>query len=151
MKKYRASDSLAFTGALIFGICGFVFVLVSISEGTFYKALWVHAIYFSLVVLYYFGAKFGTYITVTSEKIRGTVFFLPGKITYIEKIVSLEEEANFGGQINQIFMNVRLANEREVRRGLTSKEMLSKEDLSDFISEIKRLNPSIIIPKSLLK
>jgi hypothetical protein len=95
--------------------------------------------------------KYGTYITITNAKLQGTVFFVPFKKTDIKDVYELKEEANFGGLINQVLMLVLLPNGKTMKRGLTSKEMLSKEDFNDLIIEIQKINPSVIIPPSLLK
>lgn len=151
MKKiYRANESLAFTGLLIFGICGLAFMLISISEGTFYKALWVHFIYFSLLTLYYVGAKWGTYISICGEKIYGSAFFLRSSETNLKAVTAIEDTPMFGGQLTQIQMQI-VKNGKYKRRGLTTVESLTKEDFKDLISEIKKINPDIIIPESLLK
>ncbi|MCU0678636.1 MAG: hypothetical protein MUF19_03600 [Candidatus Pacebacteria bacterium] len=149
MKVYRADSSLAFTGALIFGICGIVFILVSISEGTFYNALWVHGIYFSLVVMYYIGAKYGVFVIVSPTKIKGYAFFIPGVSTEPKNIIALEEVATFGGQVTHIQMIV--SEKKLKKRGLISKETISAKGLNDLISELQKINPKIIVPPSLLK
>jgi hypothetical protein len=149
-KKFYATPDLGFTAVMIFGVCGLGYLLLSWSAGTL-GGLWsFFVLYFLSLSVFWVAANKGTFVTIDDKEICGRVLYLFGGKTSISSIVSLKKVGSFGGAITQIYMMCRREDGSIEERGLTSKEMLKKEDLKELIEIIRIANPSISIPSDLL-
>lgn len=154
VKRFYAAPELANT-VWIFFICGIGYIFVAWDAGTLgdFKVQLILLTFFVLTGLFWVGAKCGTYIEVDIEKkiVGGKVHFIPGKEIFLSDVVELEISGSFAGAITQIYMICKHKNGKLVERGLTSKQMLTKQDLKELILTIHQINPNIKIPEELLK
>lgn len=149
-KRFYAASELGYVTVFIFGLCGIGYLLLSWSAETL-GGLWGYFIfYYILLSIFWIAVTKGTHITVDDREIKGTVLYIFGGKTKISSIISLKKTASFAGLITQIYMMCQSEKGSISERGLTSVEMLKKEDLKELIETIRTINPNIDIPSDLL-
>ncbi|MFZ1987608.1 MAG: hypothetical protein WAV21_01065 [Minisyncoccia bacterium] len=148
-KRFYATPDLAFTSVLLFGICGLGYILISLTTGTFLKIIVPAIIFFVFLGFLWIALTKGTYIAVDEHKVKGRVVFLFGRTSLLSKIEALKKRDSLGGLVTNIDLVYKDKGNKLTERGLTSKEMLKKEDLTELIQLLKSKNPNIEIPSNL--
>ncbi len=152
MKKvFYATPELANAGLLCFAVGLLLIASPAIFNGVWHKVIVFFGVALPLLIIFWVGAIYGLYITIKNKSVRGTVFFIPSRVSEIKDIVSLKKRATFGGLINEIYMLYKKPDGTISDRGLTSIEMLKPNDLNELIETIKTINPSIDIPADITK
>jgi hypothetical protein len=151
MKIFLADQEAGKFVAVFFALCGLLYLLVSLSEGTFIKSMPLFTVYYGLVICVYLCLNKGTYITINQKNntIQGTAFFIGGHITKINDILKIGTRFSFGGIMKEAYMTINNPTGGLLERGLTTVQMYKKRDFTELITTIHSLNSNIELSSDL--
>jgi hypothetical protein len=151
VRCYGESGSLRRFGFFLL-IYPIVMTLVAIFNGRFWNVLWLIILICFLILLFWLGSRWGTYVAVNKKKktLLAFTFFIKAKEINISSITDIRTCRIYAGAATIIEIKYQDRRGIEKAVGFSTTNFLDKNALKKILSAIISVNSSVYITPDLL-
>jgi hypothetical protein len=122
-------------------------------NGHFLQVLWLPVLIFALLFLFWYTARWGTYILVNKNKkiLQASNYFFRTKPILVESIVSIDTRSAFAGAATEIEISYVKPDGKKTVLGYGARNFLNSDDLRKILETLVDINPKLHIPLELRK